>query len=317
MSLVVSAGSHHADTDEGQAARESALFSAAGLYPGPATQESRASLLPLGLFLLSDGFAYRHAGGSVSTGQVTVQAGAEALLPLLGGNPATHEAEAVGRRVLDGILHANATLHRRLVQVQVGKALPALGTTLAALLVLGKTAYVASVGNSRAYLFRASEGLVQVTYDHAPAPGEVASDTQDGEVAREGEPQAPAEPLAAPVGNTRLYRSLGEQEQVEPDLFTLQLEVGDLLLLCSEGLWSRVDRATLEETLRHAAGLSVADPLHCYWALCGHTLEGGGSDPFSLIVAQAIAIKGQDSQPADEREPDVAAALRKGAVSGP
>jgi serine/threonine protein phosphatase PrpC len=317
MSLVVSAGSHQADTDEGLAARESALFSAAGLYLGPATQESRASLLPLGLFLLSDGFAYRQAGGSVSTGQVTVQAGAEALLPLLGGSPATHEAEAVGRRVLDGILHANATLYRRLVQVQVGEARLSLGTTLAALLVLGKTAYVASVGNSRAYLFRASEGLVQVTYDHAPAPGEVVSDTGDGAVARGGEPQAQAEPIAAPVGNTRLYRSLGEQEQVEPDLFTLQLEVGDLLLLCSEGLWSRVDRATLEETLRHAAGLSVADPLHCYSALCGHTLAGGGSDPFSLIVVQTIAITGQDSRPKDEREPDVPAALGKGAVSGP
>jgi serine/threonine protein phosphatase PrpC len=317
MSLAVSAGCQHAATPEVQAARESALFSAAGLYARPAPQESRACLLPLGLFLLSDGFAYRLDAGRVSTGQVTVQSGAQALLPLLAGSPSTHEPEAVGRRVLDGILHANATLYRRLVQAQVGEAERAVGTTLAALLVLGKSAYVASVGNSRVYLFRTSEGLVQVTYDHAPLPG--AFGNQDGEVERAGE-QDQAEPIAevhvSPASNNRLFRSLGEQEQVEPDLFALQLEVGDLLLLCSDGLWNRVDRSTIEETLRRAALMPVADPHSTWLALCEHARAGGGSDPFCLIVVQTIGIKARASRRRGESEPDVSAALQRGAVSG-
>jgi serine/threonine protein phosphatase PrpC len=228
-------------------------------------------------------------------------------------------AGAGGRRVLDAILHANATLYRRLAQAQVDEEAEgwAAGTTLAALLVLGTTAFVASVGNSRVYLFRASEGLVQVTYDHAPPPGEDASQSQDREAGREDEQHDQGEPVAevpaSQARNTRLYRSLGQQEQVDPDLFALQLEAGDLLLLCSDTLWSRVERTTLEETLRRAAELIVADPQRACALLCERALSGGGAAPFSLIVVQTSAIRAQASRREDEGKPHVAVALQKGA----
>jgi PPM family protein phosphatase len=322
MRLAVSAASQPSGADEAQALRESALFSAAGFYPGPTAEPGSASLLPLGLFLLSDGFAFRQAGGFVSTGQVAVQSGALALLPRLSDHPSSAEAESVGRGVLDAILHANATLYRRLAKRRVdgegeGRAM---GTTLAALLVLGTTAFVASVGNSRVYLFRASEGLVQVTYDHAPPPGEVASPSLNRERGRVGEQheerELGASGPASQARNTGLYRSLGELEQVDPDLFALQLEAGDLLLLCSDALWSRVERATLEETLRRAAGLPVPDPHRACALLCEGALSGGGGAPFSLIVVQAIAVTAQASRHQDASEKGAAMALRKGASGG-
>jgi len=314
MGLTVSASCHQPDPGSASDALQDALFCAAGLYLGAAPQGSYAPLLPLGLFLLSDGFTYRQANACVSTGQVTVQAGAHALLPLLAGNPPTHGAEAVGRGVLDAIQLANTTLYQRLVQMEAGEAERVGGTSLAALLVIGTTAYVASVGNSRAYLFRASEGLVQVTYDHAPAPDLGGQGAGDGLAAQEE-----AEPLAAVAAstNTRLYRSLGEHEQVEPDLFALQLEAGDLLLLCSDGLWSRVDRDTIEQTLRRFAQLPVADAVHCCAALCEHASAGEGSDPFSLIVVQTIAIKAPASRRKDMRVLDPARTDGKAGVNRP
>lgn len=299
--------------------RASALFSAAGFSPKAATaQPGHAPLLPLGLFVLSDGFAFREAGGVASSGQIAVEAGALALLPLLFDNPAGGGAEAVGRRVLDATLHANATLYRRLAQAQEkeGAEEGAAGTTLAALLVLGTTAFVASVGNSRVYLFRTGEGLVQITYDHAPAPREEAEPSQERESGQSGEQHERQEfrtEVPAPQSRTsRLYRSLGQLEQVDPDLFSLQLEVGDLLLLCSDGLWSQVEHATIEEALRGAAEMPAACPHRACCSLAERALSAGGVAPFSLIVVQASAIPAEEQRQEDASEGRVAA-LEQGA----
>jgi serine/threonine protein phosphatase PrpC len=290
ISLAVSADARSSSVDEFQSVRETTLFSAAGLCPSSVTQKSPASLQPLGLFLLADGFVYQQAGEYRSTGLVTVQLGAQTLLPLLVGSSLTLETEAVGSRILDAILHTNATLYRQLAQEPVEEVGRSGRTALAALLVLGKFAYIASVGNSRAYLFRTSAGLVQVTYDHPPAPDENASARQGGTKERANERSEPtSEVQDSPARNARIYRSLGEQEQVEPDLFALELEVGDILLLCSEGLWSRVERSTLEETLKRAALLPVDGPHSVCWTLCQDALASGSVAPFSLIVVQTIA----------------------------
>jgi serine/threonine protein phosphatase PrpC len=320
MRLAVSAICQPPGADEGPHERAAALFSSAGFYPKPETaQPGRAPLLPLGLFLLSDGFAFQEVGGFASTDQVAVESGALALLPLLFDHPASSGDEAVGRRVLDAIQHANVTLYRRLAQAQEEAVGRAVGTTLAVLLVLGTTAFVASVGNSRVYLFRAGEGLVQVTYDHAPPPSEDAQPRQEREPAQEGEQREQGELFterAAPqAGSPRLYRSLGLLEQVDPDLFSLQLEVGDLLLLCSDGLWSRVEHATLEGVLRGAAEMSVVGPHRaCCW-LGERVLSAGGVAPFSLIVVQTSAMPEEEHCREDANEFRVAA-LEKGAGGG-
>ena len=316
MSLVVSGACQAAGAQESRAGRAASLFSAAGLSPKSVAQEDPASLQPYGLFVLSDGIAYRQAaGGDGSTSLETVQGVAQALLPLLGGNPATQEAEAVGRRMLDGILHANATLFRRLAQAQIGEIERAVGTTLAVLLVLGTSAYVASVGNSRVYLFRTSEGLVQVTYDHAPGAGQDATGSHDEGTAQHADEQPVQAGLDdevqdSPARHARLYRSLGEQEQVEPDLFALKLAVGDLLLLCSEGLWSAVEQSTLDETLRRAAAAQDEGAKAACWALCQQVLAGGGAAPLGLIVAQAVALRDWASS-----QGEAELAQREGAVS--
>ena len=98
-----------------------------------------------------------------------------------------------------------------------------MGTTLVAAVTDGSHVTVANVGDSRCYLIR-DGGIQQLTKDHS-----VVEDMVDrGEIER-------ADAWKHPRRNY-ITRALGAEEQVECDLFFRDLEPGDVLLLCSDGL---------------------------------------------------------------------------------
>ena len=98
-----------------------------------------------------------------------------------------------------------------------------MGTTLVAAFVCGKTVIVANVGDSRAYLAE-NGGIRQITVDHAV----VQLMLRRGEISRE---EARTHP-----GKNLITRAVGTEQKVVCDLFTLPVEHGDYLLLCSDGL---------------------------------------------------------------------------------
>ncbi len=103
-----------------------------------------------------------------------------------------------------------------------------MGTTLVAALICGKTATVVNVGDSRAYLIN-DAGIRPVTVDHSLVQMMVSR----GELTRE---QARAYP-----GKNLITRAIGTEPTVQSDLFHLDLEREDVLLLCSDGLTNVVD----------------------------------------------------------------------------
>lgn len=98
-----------------------------------------------------------------------------------------------------------------------------MGTTLVAAAVRGNQAYIAWEGDSRAYLVRGGN-ITQLTEDHSFVDGLVRAGTLTAQQAKNH-----------PMRNV-ITRSLGNKPEVSPDLKRVQLQPGDKLLLCTDGL---------------------------------------------------------------------------------
>ncbi len=99
-----------------------------------------------------------------------------------------------------------------------------MGTTLVTAIADGPSVTLANVGDSRAYLVHQT-GLRQLTRDHSWKEEE-----------EERQMQLSAEEVAALPLRDMITRSLGLEPEVEVDLFDVDLERGDALLLCSDGI---------------------------------------------------------------------------------
>jgi protein phosphatase len=134
---------------------------------------------------------------------------------------------------------------RRVREVGGGGAKPP-GTTLTAAFIVGDDAYIGHVGDSRAYQIRKDE-IVAVTEDHSYV----------GQLVREGK-MSPDEARHSPQKNI-LIRSLGAGDAPEVDPpGRVRLLDGDILMLCTDGLWDLVTEGEIvgiihaEKTLRRA-----------------------------------------------------------------
>jgi protein phosphatase len=113
-------------------------------------------------------------------------------------------------------------------------------------LLKGKRAYVANVGDSRTYLLRDGE-ITPLTRDHSL----VAELVSVGRITAE-------EALDHPQSNL-ITRCLGFVDQVEADIAAHDLRSGDLLLLCSDGLWSALrDPGLMTRIIQSVSDLETA-----------------------------------------------------------
>lgn len=120
---------------------------------------------------------------------------------------------------------ANFTVFDQAVQFE---EFDGMGTTLVAALIRGKRATFINVGDSRAYHID-SQGIRQVTRDHSL----VQLMVDRGELTAE---QAKAYP-----GKNYITRAVGTEPTVSSDIFHLELNRGDALVLCSDGLSNLMD----------------------------------------------------------------------------
>jgi PPM family protein phosphatase len=147
-------------------------------------------------------------------------------------------------------------------------ALRGMGTTLTAARSLGRDLMITHVGDSRAYLLRAGV-LHRLTRDHTYA--QLLVDT--GQLAPED--------AAGSRHRHILTNALGESgEEVQVDTDRLQLEDGDRLLLCSDGLTDLVDDGVIAKLLGEATTSGDA----CQ-RLVEQALDRGGRDNVTVVVA--------------------------------
>jgi protein phosphatase len=149
--------------------------------------------------------------------------------------------------------------------------LEGMGTTLTLVeLRPDATAHIGHVGDSRAYAYSNGD-LVQLTDDHTVA----AEMVNLGELTPEGALNHPQSHM--------LTRCLGLTRFVNVDEITLDLEAGDRLLLCSDGLNSMVKDDRIGEILGNTESLEDT-----VWKLIDEANGAGGVDNITVIVIEVV-----------------------------
>ena len=212
---------------------------------------------PFGLFIVADGMGGHQKGEVASALAARITADnllKEVYLPYLTNNHSNNN------RPLNEVLVTAVQTANTRVQEDV----PDGGTTLTAVLLMGNTAYIAHVGDTRTYLFKEGE-LKQVTKDHS-----LARRLQETG-------QATAEEVMH-VQNV-LYKAIGQGSTLEVDTYIQHVSPGASLLLCSDGLWGSVGESSMSAILNEDIGLQdKAD------RLLQAALEAGGTDNITFIL---------------------------------
>lgn len=154
-----------------------------------------------------------------------------------------------------------------------------MGTTLTAAIFLQDDVIVAQVGDSRAYLIRDGE-LRQVTTDHSWVEEQVRS----GALSR-------MDAEASPYRNV-ITRSVGAGPTVAPDIFHETCRVGDVWVLCSDGLTGHVGE---DEIVRVA---SAHGPSEAARQLIELANSRGGRDNITVFVLSVRGIEACEGSPA-------------------
>ncbi|MGV3720175.1 MAG: Stp1/IreP family PP2C-type Ser/Thr phosphatase [Actinomycetota bacterium] len=172
--------------------------------------------------------------------------------------------------------------------VDVARTIPGrsgMGATLTAAVVRDDDLFIAQVGDSRCYLLRANE-LTQITEDHSW----VAEQVRGGVMTLE-------EAEASPFRNV-ITRSMGGAPEVEADVTSLKIEVGDRYLICSDGLSGMVPAAEMAELLCQGS------PSVAAWNLIERANQYGGKDNVTAFVLQVADI--QDWPSSDDAAAELA-----------
>lgn len=181
------------------------------------------------------------------------------------GDAAPPAPEEFSRFLRDALLEANHRVHEWSDRHTEYRGM---GSTLTAVGLVDRTAVLAHVGDSRAYLYR-DERLVQLTEDQTIAQKLVETGRLSPDEA-EGSSQA-----------HMLLQALGTEPELRPDLDARPLRAGDRLLLCSDGLSETVTAADIGEVLRRTPDLGRATE-----ALIDRANERGGPDNVTVLLVR-------------------------------
>jgi PPM family protein phosphatase len=231
-----------------------------GAYSGRLTAGNGGAL-----FAVCDGMG-GEAGGEVasSTAVSALFRGALGRLP-------GRSAEGVARGLVETVVSAS---HEIEAIARSRAELRRMGTTATVCTIADGSLIVAQVGDSRAYLLR-GDALVQLTRDQTL----VALLLEQGQL-------TPEQVESSEMGHM-ILQALGHRGGVDVDLGSVPLSGGDVILVCSDGLFGCVDDLAIARVLR-----DEGTPAECCNELIDLALAAGGPDNVTCIVARCDGARG-------------------------
>ena len=208
------------------------------------------------LFAVADGMGGHEAGEIAS--EITVNTLAELVPNHLDAEGLTAAVEAANYNVMKA--------------PRQGIGRDGMGTTLTAAMLEGERLLIAQVGDSRAYLLHRNS-LQQITRDHSL----MADLIEAGQI-------TPEEARTHP-NRSVITRAIGSDVHMRPDIYELNVNAGDRVLICSDGLSSMVSDHAIEAIMKRQA-----DPQRCADELVQAALENGGADNVTVIVADVAGF---------------------------
>jgi serine/threonine protein phosphatase PrpC len=205
--------------------------------------------------------------GGAASGEIASATAVKSLFDMFAGREIRENAvpEDITRSLEASIRKANEEIYTR---GQTESEHRGMGTTLTAAFVVADRAYLAQVGDSRAYLLRRGK-LVQVTKDQSL----ISQLIEDGTLTEEE-----AEKLG---GRNIILQALGVEADVKVASKSVELLEGDLLLLCSDGLSGLVHDPEIEEVLLAEEDLGQAAS-----TLIEKANDAGGRDNITAVLAR-------------------------------
>ena len=210
------------------------------------------------LFIVADGMG-GHAAGEVAS---------EIAVDTVSYSYYQDDSEDVATSLLHAIKRANSLIHQRAAENMLRSGM---GTTCVAAVLRGNVAHIANVGDSRAYLMRHGHGK-QVSQDHSWVAEQVRAGLLTEDQAR------------SHAQRNVITRCLGTQSEVDVDVFMEQLEEGDSLILCTDGLSGLVG----DDELRVIVDQFV--PQESVYHLVERANENGGPDNITAIVIRVQEV---------------------------
>lgn len=216
-----------------------------------------------GVYAIADGMG-GHAAGEIASG-LAIETLREVLIrddhaknPMSGDDAAEWLRSAVveaNRRICDSI---------RIHEERRG-----MGTTVVAFVHSGHDAVVGHVGDSRLYLLRGEE-LVRMTSDHSWVNEQVKLGLMNDDTAQRH-----------PMRNI-VTRALGSRPDVAVELASVQVQPGDVFLLCSDGL----NTMLADDEIQAVLSANRQTPEVACKALVHEANRHGGEDNVTVVVAR-------------------------------
>jgi protein phosphatase len=228
-------------------------------------EDSFCLALDIGLFVVADGMG-GHAAGEVAS-RLAVETIRDWVARSDPGDGAAADAFAAAKCLAGGIQAANRTVFEA---AQAQPECSGMGTTVVSVMAVGPRVILAHVGDSRIYRIRA-DGIVQLSRDHS--------------VVQEQIDRGLLSPQEAATSRYRhlITRALGLKASVEVDVQEQASQVGDILVLCSDGLSDMLKPGDILGLVqRHPDDLGKA----CK-ALVEEANARGGFDNITVLLVQA------------------------------